>query len=77
MMFAEARSAADFQHGPMALIDAGYPLLILATREDVPTRDLTLPTAATPDLDAVVGAAGRGRRRHSARSRCRSACTAS
>ena len=57
----------------MALIDAGYPLLILATREDVPTRDLMLPTAATPDLDAVGGATGRGRRRQSARSRCRSA----
>jgi len=29
---AEAFSGAEIQHGPMALIEAGYPLLILATR---------------------------------------------
>jgi len=77
---AEAFSGAEIQHGPMALIDPGYPLLIFATRgpalaglvelaaamrqrgarvllaapDNVPTRDLTLPTAPTPDLDPIV-----------------------
>ncbi len=77
---AEALSGAEIQHGPMALIDTGYPLLIFAMRgptsaglielaaamrqrgarvllaapDDVPTRDLTLPTAPTPDLDPIV-----------------------
>jgi glucosamine--fructose-6-phosphate aminotransferase (isomerizing) len=77
---AEAFSGAEIRHGPMALIEDGYPLLIFATRgpaqaglvalaldmrgrgarvllaapEDVPERDLTLPVAATPDLDPIV-----------------------
>ena len=77
---AEAFSGAEIQHGPMALIDNGYPLLIFATRgptqagllllasemrergarvllaapDDVAARDLTLPIAATPDLDPIV-----------------------
>jgi glucosamine--fructose-6-phosphate aminotransferase (isomerizing) len=77
---AEAFSGAEIKHGPMALIDEGYPLLIFATRgpaqaglvqlaqemrgrgahvllaapEDVAERNLTLPTAATPDLDPIV-----------------------
>ncbi|QYF95875.1 SIS domain-containing protein [Massilia sp. PAMC28688] len=77
---AEAFSGAEIKHGPMALIEEGYPLLIFATRgptqasvlqlasemrtrgakvllaapEDVAERDLTLPTAATPDLDPIV-----------------------
>lgn len=77
---AEAFSGAEIQHGPMALVDEGYPLLIIATRgpaaaglvalaqamrergalvllaapADVPSRNLTLPTAPTPDLDPVV-----------------------
>jgi glucosamine--fructose-6-phosphate aminotransferase (isomerizing) len=77
---AEAFSGAEIKHGPMALIDEGYPLLIFATRgpaqaglvqlaaemrqrgarlllaapADVAERDLTLPTAATPDLDPIV-----------------------
>ena len=77
---AEAFSGAEIKHGPMALIDDGYPLLIFATRgptqasllqlatemrgrgarvllaapADVAERDLTLPTAATPDLDPIV-----------------------
>ncbi|MDB5776879.1 MAG: nagB2 [Herbaspirillum sp.] len=77
---AEAFSGAEIQHGPMALIGGGYPLLIFATRgptqagllqlasemrsrgarvllaapEDVAARDLTLPVAATPDLDPIV-----------------------
>jgi glucosamine--fructose-6-phosphate aminotransferase (isomerizing) len=77
---AEAFSGAEIKHGPMALIDNGYPLLIFATRgptqagliklaeemrgrgasvllaapEDVAERDLTLPVAATPDLDPIV-----------------------
>ncbi len=77
---AEAFSGAEIQHGPMALIDPGYPLLIFATRgpasaglvdlaaamrergarvllaapDDVPTRDLTLPTAPVPDLDPIT-----------------------
>jgi glucosamine--fructose-6-phosphate aminotransferase (isomerizing) len=75
---AEAFSGAEIKHGPMALIDEGYPLLILATRgpaqesligsqkkcgrgaevllaapEDA-ERQLTLPVAATPDLDPIV-----------------------
>ena len=29
---AEAFSGAELRHGPMALVDAGYPLLILAPR---------------------------------------------
>jgi glucosamine--fructose-6-phosphate aminotransferase (isomerizing) len=77
---AEAFSGAEIKHGPMALIEDGYPLLIFATRgpaqsglvhlaaemrqrgarvllaapADVPERDLTLPTAPTPDLDPIV-----------------------
>ena len=77
---AEAFSGAEIKHGPMALIEDGYPLLIFATRgptqeglihlaedmrargarvllaapEDVASRDLTLPTASTPDLDPIV-----------------------
>jgi glucosamine--fructose-6-phosphate aminotransferase (isomerizing) len=77
---AEAFSGAEIKHGPMALIEEGYPLLIFATRgptqaslvalaeemrgrgarvllaapEDVASRDLTLPVAATPDLDPIV-----------------------
>ena len=77
---AEAFSGAEIKHGPMALIEDGYPLLIFATRgpaqaglvalaqemrgrgarvllaapEDIPERDLTLPVAATPDLDPIV-----------------------
>ena len=77
---AEAFSGAEIKHGPMALIDEGYPLLIYATRgptqaslvqlatemrgrgarvllaapADIAERDLTLPVAATPDLDPIV-----------------------
>ena len=77
---AEAFSGAEIKHGPMALIEDGYPLLIFATRgptqagllalasemrgrgarvllaapENVAGRDLTLPVAATPDLDPIV-----------------------
>ena len=77
---AEAFSGAEIKHGPMALIEEGYPLMIFATRGptqaglvqlaaemrgrgarvllaapgDVAERDLTLPTAATPDLDPIV-----------------------
>ncbi|MET3130838.1 glucosamine--fructose-6-phosphate aminotransferase (isomerizing) [Oxalobacteraceae bacterium GrIS 1.11] len=77
---AEAFSGAEIKHGPMALIEDGYPLMIFATRgptqagllqlaremrergarvllaapTDVLERDLTLPTAATPDLDPIV-----------------------
>jgi len=76
---AEAFSGAEIQHGPMALVEPGYPLLILAPRgparqgllmladamrqrgarvllaaaADVPDRDLTLPTAPTPELDPI------------------------
>lgn len=77
---AEAFSGAEIKHGPMALIEEGYPLLMFATRgpaqaglialaqemrgrgarvllaapKDVAERDLTLPVAATPDLDPIV-----------------------
>lgn len=77
---AEAFSGAEIKHGPMALIEEGYPLLIFATRgpaqaglvqlasemrgrgarvllaapEDVAERDLTIPVAATPDLDPIA-----------------------
>lgn len=77
---AEAFSGAEIRHGPMALIDDGYPLLIFATRgpaqaglialaeemrgrganvllaapADVKERNLTLATAATPDLDPIA-----------------------
>mgnify|MGYP000698706079 FL=1 len=77
---AEAFSGAEIKHGPMALIEEGYPLMIFATRGptqaglvqlaaemrgrgarvllaapgDIAERDLTLPTAATPDLDPIV-----------------------
>ena len=77
---AEAFSGAEIKHGPMALIDDGYPLLMFATRgptqasvlklaeemrgrgakvllaapSDIAERDLTLPTAAAPDLDPIV-----------------------
>ena len=79
---AEAFSGAEIKHGPMALIEDGYPLLVFATRgptqagvlqlasemrergarvilaapADVAGRDLTLPVAATPDLDPIVAA---------------------
>jgi glutamine---fructose-6-phosphate transaminase (isomerizing) len=77
---AEAFSGAEIKHGPMALIEDGYPLLVFATRgptqasvlqlaaemrtrgarvilaapADVAERDLTLPVAATHDLDPIV-----------------------
>ena len=77
---AEAFSGAEIKHGPMALIEDAYPLLMFATRgptqasvialaeemrgrgarvllaapSDVASRDLTLPTASTPDLDPIV-----------------------
>ena len=77
---AEAFSGAEIKHGPMALIEEGYPLLIYATRgptqeglvklatemrgrgarvllaapDNIAERDLTLPVAATPDLDPIV-----------------------
>jgi glucosamine--fructose-6-phosphate aminotransferase (isomerizing) len=77
---AEAFSGAEIKHGPMALIEDGYPLLVFAARgpaqpgllqlaadmrgrgarvllaapDDVAERDLTMPTAATPDLDPIV-----------------------
>ncbi|MFC5473780.1 SIS domain-containing protein [Paraherbaspirillum soli] len=77
---AEAFSGAEIKHGPMTLIDEGYPLLIFATRgptqdgllklademrkrgakvllaapDNVAGRDLTLPVAATADLDPIV-----------------------
>jgi glucosamine--fructose-6-phosphate aminotransferase (isomerizing) len=77
---AEAFSGAEIKHGPMALIDEGYPLVIFATRgptqaglvalaeemrgrgahvllaapADIASRNLTLPVAATPDLDPIV-----------------------
>lgn len=77
---AEAFSGAEIKHGPMALIEEGYPLLMFAPRgpaqagmlalaaemrvrgarvllaapQDVVERDLTLPVAATPDLDPIV-----------------------
>lgn len=79
---AEAFSSAEIRHGPMALVEHDYPLLVLATRgpalpglvdlaadmrargarvllaapAEVPERDLTLPTAALPDLDPIVAA---------------------
>jgi len=77
---AEAFSGAEIKHGPMALVDKGYPILILATRgptlaglvdlaaemrsrganvllaapDNVGERDLTMPVAATPDMDPMV-----------------------
>jgi glucosamine--fructose-6-phosphate aminotransferase (isomerizing) len=77
---AEAFSGAEIRHGPMALIEEGYPLLVLAPRgpaqagllqlatdmrqrgarvllaapADVAGRQLTLPTAALPDLDPIT-----------------------
>jgi glucosamine--fructose-6-phosphate aminotransferase (isomerizing) len=77
---AEAFSGAEIKHGPMALIEEGYPLLIFATSGpaqaglvalaeemrgrgarvllaapgDIASRDLTLPTAAIPDLDPIA-----------------------
>ncbi len=77
---AEAFSGAEIKHGPMALIDDGYPLMIFATRgpaqagliklaeemrgrgarvllaapADIAERNLTIPVAATPDLDPIV-----------------------
>jgi glucosamine--fructose-6-phosphate aminotransferase (isomerizing) len=79
-MQAEAFSGAELRHGPMALIGAGYPLLVFASRgpaqagllklaaemrqhgarvmlaapSGIAERDLTLPTASTPDLDPIV-----------------------
>ena len=77
---AQAFSGAEIRHGPMALVEAGYPLLIFATRgptqagllqlarelracgarvllaapDNVAGRDLSLPSAATPDLDPIL-----------------------
>jgi len=58
---AEAFSGAEIKHGPMALIDTGYPLMIFATRGPsqaglihLAERNLTIPVAGTPDLDPIV-----------------------
>ncbi|MBB5018625.1 glucosamine--fructose-6-phosphate aminotransferase (isomerizing) [Chitinivorax tropicus] len=77
---AEAFSSAEVKHGPMALVDEGYPMLIFATRgpaqesllqtaremrargasvllaapADIAERDLTLVTAAIPELDPIL-----------------------
>ncbi len=77
---AEAFSGAEIKHGPMALVEDGYPLLIFAPRGpaqsgliklaeemrqrgarvllaaplDVRSRNLTLPTSPTADLDPIV-----------------------
>ncbi|QDQ29247.1 SIS domain-containing protein [Chitinimonas arctica] len=77
---AEAFSGAEIKHGPMALIEKGYPLLIFAPRgaaqagliklaaemrergakvllaapADIPERELTLPPAPLPELDALT-----------------------
>ena len=76
---AEAFSSAEVKHGPMALVDEGYPMLIFAPRgpaqsgllslaeemrargarvllaapDDVARRELSLVSAATPDLDPI------------------------
>ncbi len=77
---AEAFSSAEVRHGPMALVESGYPMLVFAPRgptqadliatagemrargaqvllaapNDIAERQLTLATAATPDLDPIV-----------------------
>jgi glucosamine--fructose-6-phosphate aminotransferase (isomerizing) len=43
-LHAEAFSAAEVQHGPMALVEAGFPVLFFAQRDD--TQGSTLEVAA-------------------------------
>ncbi|MEO5626107.1 MAG: SIS domain-containing protein, partial [Dokdonella sp.] len=43
-LHAEAFSAAEVQHGPMALVDAGFPVLFFVQDDD--TREGTLDVAA-------------------------------
>ena len=44
---ADPYSAADFQHGPLALVEPGYPVLAVATRgPDAPGHDRAAPQAA-------------------------------
>ena len=58
---AEAFSSAEIRHGPMALIEAGYPLVVFALRgpeqagllafaRDMRARDATVLLAAPPDV---------------------------
>lgn len=69
---AEAYSGAELRHGPMALVEAGYPVLVLATRGPAQAgllalvRDLRAWGAqvllavppGTPGLDVAIAATG-------------------
>jgi glucosamine--fructose-6-phosphate aminotransferase (isomerizing) len=44
-LHAEAYSAAEVKHGPMAIIDAGFPVLMLLPGDEA--RDLFLPLATS------------------------------
>jgi glucosamine--fructose-6-phosphate aminotransferase (isomerizing) len=53
-VFADPYSAADFQHGPLALVEAGVPVLAVA-REGAPEADLVaLLSRLRTDLDAEL-----------------------
>ena len=55
-VLADPYSAADFLHGPLALIEAGFPALAVA------------PTGATAaDMGAIIERLGDGARRRAAR----------
>ena len=41
-VFADPYSSADFQHGPVALVEPGVPV-VAVTRAGAPTSDLTRP----------------------------------
>lgn len=60
---AEAFSSAEVKHGPMALVEADYPMLVFAPRgpaqqglvalaQEMRTRGAQVLLAATPDVDA-------------------------
>jgi glucosamine--fructose-6-phosphate aminotransferase (isomerizing) len=53
-VFADPYSAADFQHGPLALVEAGVPVLAVS-RAGAPESDfVTLLTRLRTDLDAAL-----------------------
>ena len=57
---AEAFSAAEVKHGPMALIDSGYPLLVLAPRGPGQTEVLAFADAMRKQGARVLLAAADG-----------------
>ena len=60
---AEAFSGAEIKHGPMALIDTGYPLLIFAPRGPEQAGLIALADTPRPEAAAALAAAKKGKAR--------------